>query len=108
MAIISYRRHRLPPAVLQHAVWLYLRFPLSYRDVEEPLAERGLDVSYESVRSWAVKFAPAIARALRRCRDILAEFPEHEEVRFAHGVSVRNLVASAAAELRMGPSVRGG
>src|ERR1700693_610656 len=68
MAIISYRRHRLPTAVLQHAVWLYLRFALSYRDVEEPLAERGLDVSYESVRSWVVKFAPAIARALRRCR----------------------------------------
>src|SRR5258707_9687588 len=46
---ISYRRHRFPPAVIQHAVWLYLRFTLSYRDVEELLAERGLDISYESV-----------------------------------------------------------
>src|SRR5213075_3150524 len=46
---LSYRRHRFPPVVIQHAVWLYLRFSLSYRDVEELLAERGLDVSYESV-----------------------------------------------------------
>src|SRR5260221_3076525 len=65
---ISYRRHRFPPAVIQHAVWLYLRFTLSYRDVEELLAERGLDISYESVRSWVLKFGPAIARALRQRR----------------------------------------
>ena len=68
MAPISYRRHRFPPVVIQHAVWLYLRFTLSYRDVEELLAERGLDISYESVRSWVLKFGPAIARGLRRCR----------------------------------------
>jgi len=68
MALISYRRHRFPPVVIQHAVWLYLRFTLSYRDVEELLAERGLDISYESVRSWVLKFGPAIARGLRRCR----------------------------------------
>src|SRR5438445_2738512 len=52
MTPISYSRHRFPPVVIQHAVWLYLRFTLSYRDVEELLAERGLDLSYESVRSW--------------------------------------------------------
>src|SRR5271163_1086967 len=68
MAEISYRRHRFPPIVIQHAVWLYLRFTLSYRDVEELLAERGLDVSYESVRSWVLKFGPMIARRLRRHR----------------------------------------
>ena len=68
MAPISYRRHRFPPVVIQHAVWLYLRFTLSYRDVEELLAERGLDLSYESVRSWVLKFGPAIARGLRRYR----------------------------------------
>jgi hypothetical protein len=44
MAEISYRRHRFPPAIIQHAVWLYLRFTLSYRDVEDLLAERGLDI----------------------------------------------------------------
>src|SRR5438067_3169832 len=68
MAPLCSRRHRFPPVVIQHAVWLYLRLTLSYRDVEELLAERGLDISYESVRGWVLKFGPAIARALRRCR----------------------------------------
>ena len=68
MAEISYRRHRFPAVIIQHAVWLYLRFTLSYRDVEELLAERGLDISYETVRCWVLKFGPVIARRLRRCR----------------------------------------
>src|SRR6266496_5019246 len=68
MVPISYRRHRFPPTVIQHAVWLYLRFTLSYRDVEELLAQRGLDLSYESVRSWVLKFGPMIARRLRQRR----------------------------------------
>ena len=68
MAEISYRRHRFPAVIIQHAVWLYLRFTLSYRDVEELLAERGLDISYETVRCWVVKFGPVIARRLCRCR----------------------------------------
>ena len=67
MAEISYRRHRFPPAIIQYAVWVYLRFTLSYRDVEELLAERGLDISYETVRCWVLKFGPVIARRLRRC-----------------------------------------
>jgi hypothetical protein len=66
MTEISYRGHRFPPIVIQHAVWLYLRFTLSYRDVEELLAERGLDVSYETVRSWVLQFGAFIARRLRR------------------------------------------
>src|SRR3954463_1675404 len=65
---LSYRRHRFPPPIIQHAVWLYLRFTLSYRDVEELLAERGLEVSYESVRRWVLKFGPAFARSLRGSR----------------------------------------
>ena len=68
MTDISYRRHRFPPSIIQHAIWLYLRFTLSYRDVEELLAERGLDVSYETVRNWVLKFGPMIARRLRRSR----------------------------------------
>ena len=68
MAEISYHRHRFPPVIIQHAVWLYLRFTLSYRDVEELLAERGLDISYETVRCWVLKFGPAIARRLRGAR----------------------------------------
>ena len=65
---ISYARHQFPSVVIQHAVWLYLRFTLSYRDVEDLLAERGLDVSYESIRRWVLKFGPAIARHLRQRR----------------------------------------
>jgi putative transposase len=68
MPDISYRRHRFPPVIIQHAVWLYLRFTLSYRDFEELLAERRLDISYETVRCWVLKFGPVIARRLRRCR----------------------------------------
>src|SRR5207237_79727 len=65
---LSYRRHRFPPPIIQHAIWLYLRFTLSYRDVEELLAERGLEVSYETVRRWVLKFGPGFARRLRRSR----------------------------------------
>jgi putative transposase len=68
MIALSYRRHRFPPAVIQHAIWLYLRFTLSYRDVEELLAERGLDLSYETVRRWVLKFGPIVARNLRHRR----------------------------------------
>src|SRR6266403_2532019 len=68
MTLLSYRRHRFPPPIIQHALRLYLRFTLSYRDVEEPLAERGLDISYETVRRWVLKFGPAIARRLRQRR----------------------------------------
>src|ERR1700730_768542 len=68
MARLSYRRHRFPPPILQHAIWLYLRFTLSYRDVEELLAERGLDVSYETMRRWVLKFGPVFARRLRSSR----------------------------------------
>ena len=68
MALLSYRRHRFPPPIIQHAIWLYLRFTLSYRDVEDLLAERGLEISYETVRRWVLKFGPGIARKLRRCR----------------------------------------
>jgi transposase-like protein len=68
MQSISYARHRFPPAIIQHAVWLYLRFTLSYRDVEDLLAERGLDISYETIRRWVLKFGQLYARNLRRRR----------------------------------------
>ena len=63
---ISYKRHRFPPEIIAHAVWLYFRFPLSLRLVEEMLLERGIAVSYETVRRWAQKFGPEYARRLRR------------------------------------------
>jgi putative transposase len=63
---VSYKRHRFPPEIIAHAVWLYFRFPLSLRLVEEMLLERGILVSYETVHRWALKFGPAYARRLRR------------------------------------------
>lgn len=63
---ISYKRHRFPPEIIAHAVWLYVRFNLSLREVEEMLLERGVDVSYETIRRWTAKFGPQIARNLRR------------------------------------------
>src|ERR1700690_767302 len=65
---ISFGGHQFPPAIIRHAVWLYVRFTLSYRDVEDLLAERGLDISYETVRRWVLKFGPLFARELRRRR----------------------------------------
>jgi len=68
MKKISYQRHRFSPHIIQHAVWLYARFTLSYRDVEDLLAERGLDISYKTVRQWFLKFGEPIARNLRSIR----------------------------------------
>ena len=68
MTTISFARHQFPSDVIRHAVWLYFRFTLSFRDVEDLLAERGLDVSYETVRRWVLKFGPLFARELRRRR----------------------------------------
>jgi putative transposase len=65
---ISFARHQYLPPVIQHAVWLYFRFTLSFRDVEDLLAERGLDISYETVRRWVTKFGPQFARELRNRR----------------------------------------
>src|SRR3954454_13024172 len=64
----SYRGYRFPADVIQRAVWMYLRFTLGYRDVEDLLAERGIQVSYETIRRWVHAFGPDIARRLRARR----------------------------------------
>ncbi len=61
-----YKRHRFPPSIIQHAVWLYYRFNLSIRDVEDLLAERNISVSYEAIRLWINIFGPEFTRRLRR------------------------------------------
>src|ERR687894_3101497 len=65
---LLYKRHRFPGEIISHAVWLYYRFLLSYRDVEELLAERGIAVSYETVRRWCRKFGATYADGVRRRR----------------------------------------
>ena len=62
----QYKGHRFPPEIIQHAVWLYYRFNLSHRDIEDLLAVRGIVVSYESVRLWCNKFGPKYAKRLKR------------------------------------------
>ena len=68
MQAVSFKRHRFPPDVIRQAVWLYFRFTLSLRDVEEMLAKRGIETNYETIRCWALKFGRLFAQNLRRSR----------------------------------------
>ena len=68
MTKISYSGYRFPPEIIQQAIWLYVRFTLSFRDVEDLLAERGIVVSYEAVRRWVKHFGPKIAADLHKRR----------------------------------------
>src|SRR5271166_6398967 len=68
MTKISYSGYRFPPEIIHQAIWLYLRFTLSFRDVEDLLAERGIAISYETIRRWVNHFAPIIAAELRKRR----------------------------------------
>jgi transposase-like protein len=61
-----YHRHRFPAEIISHSVWLYFRFALSFRDVEEMLAMRGVSLTYETVREWCLKFGQSYANCLRR------------------------------------------
>jgi putative transposase len=65
---LSYAGYRFPPDIIQHAICLYFGFTLSLRDVEELFAERGIDVSHESIRRWVAAFGPVMARRLRAMR----------------------------------------
>ncbi len=62
----TYKRHRFPPDIISYAVWLYFRFNLSHRGIEDLLAQRGITVSYESIRLWCIKFGHRYARRLKR------------------------------------------
>ena len=62
----TYKRHRFPPDIISYAVWLYYRFNLSHRDIEDLLAERGITVTRESIRLWCIKFGALYARRLKR------------------------------------------
>jgi putative transposase len=75
-----YKGHRFPPEIISHAIWLYHRFTLSFRDVEDLLAERGISVSYEAIRYWCTKFGPAFARSLRRKQGRLGDIWYVDEV----------------------------
>jgi putative transposase len=76
----SYQRHRFPSEIISHAVWLYHRFCLSFREVEELLAERSITVTYETVRQWCQKFGPAYARKLKKRQGRLGDTWHLDEV----------------------------
>ncbi len=76
----SYQRHRFPSEIISHAVWLYHRFCLSFREVEELLAERGITVTYETIRQWCQKFVPAYARKLKKRQGRLGDTWHLDEV----------------------------
>ncbi len=79
---VSYKRHRFPPQIIAHAVWLYFRFPLSLRLVEEMLLERGIVLSYKTIHRWALKFSFDYARRLKRKK------PGRRDVRHLNEISV--------------------
>ncbi len=76
----SYQRHRFPSEIISHAVWLYHRFCLSFREVEELLAERGITITYESIRQWCQKFGPDYARKLKKQQGRLGDTWHIDEV----------------------------
>ncbi len=76
----SYQRHRFPSEIISHAVWLYHRFCLSFREVDELLAERGITVTYETIRQWCRKFGPDYARNLNKRQGRLGDTWYSDEV----------------------------
>ncbi len=76
----SYRGYRFPPEIISHAVWLYHRFCLSFRDAEDLLSQRGITVSYEAIRLWCLKFGPEYARRVKRRQGRLGDAWHLDEV----------------------------
>ena len=72
----TYKRHRFPPDIISYAVWLYYRFNLSHRDIEDLLAERGITVSREAIRLWCIKFGAIYTRRLKRKQSLPRERSE--------------------------------
>jgi putative transposase len=86
-----YYGHRFPSEVISHAIWLYYRFSLSFRDIEDLLAERGITVSYESIRRWCLKFGPGYRRSLKRREGRLGDIWHVDEVFIKIGGALRYL-----------------
>jgi hypothetical protein len=99
---ISYRGYRFPREIISHGVWLYRRFALSFRDVEELLAKRGVNVTYETVRQWCGKFGPEYAKKLRRRQGRLGDTWYLDEVfvrRWCMTRSLKRIPPSPAGDL---------
>ena len=84
-SVPAYKGYRFPPEIISYAVWLYYRFSLSFRDVEDLLAQRGVVVSYETIRQWCGKFGPGYAAKLKRRQGRLGDIWHLDEVFVAIG-----------------------
>jgi putative transposase len=84
-----YKNRRFPGEIISHGIWLYYRFPLSYRDVQELLFERGIDVTHEAIRQWCLKFGQDYANRLKRRRAQPGD-KWHLEIVFAQVASRKN------------------
>ena len=73
----TYKRHRFPPDIIRYTVWLYFRFNLSHRDIEDLLAQRGIIVSYESIRLWCIKFGPDLYQTIETSAQRLRRYILH-------------------------------
>jgi putative transposase len=81
---LNYKGYRFPPAIISHVVWLYFRFSLSFRDIEEIMAERGVIVTHETIRQWCLKFGQTYAHALKKRRGKLGDKWHLDEVFLTH------------------------
>src|SRR5450631_2479379 len=108
MKQISYAGYRFPPEVIDHAIWLYLRFTLSFRDVEDLLAERGITVSYETIRRWVNHFGLMDSRGLAQtptqAPQDLAYGRSLSENRWPHGLPVASRRRRRRGPRSAGPS----
>jgi putative transposase len=89
-----YKNHRFPGEIISHGVWLYYRFPLSYRDVQELLFERGIDVTQEAIRQWCLKFGQDYANQLKRRRPRPGD-KWHLEIVFTQLIKTRGLTTGS-------------
>jgi len=103
---ISYRGYRFPPEIIQQAIWLYVRFTLSFRDVEDLLAERGILVSYEIVRRWVNHFGPMLAVDLRRRRSKPHTIWHLDQDRWSLGLPLPRRGCRGRSPRRSGPNQR--
>src|ERR1700676_5448506 len=98
---LPYRGYRFPPEIISYCVWLYFRFSVSYRDIEELMAERGVTVTYETIRAWCYKFGQDYAKRIRARRRQLGDTWHLDEVCATRGGDgqARRLYAPCAALL---------
>ena len=100
-----YKRHRFPPEIIQYTVWLYYRFNLSHRDIEDLLAEPGITVSREAIRLWCNKFGPQYAKRLKRRHQAQRFLGVHAAVYNLFNLGRHLVLASHYRSLRQGAFV---